>query len=415
VASSATASILPAGLEESVLPSLAVLPFLCLSDDSGQDYFADGVVEDIITALSRFKSFAVIARNSSFVYKGRSVDVRQVAHDLGVRYVLEGSVRRLGNRLRIGAQLVDGASGGHLWADSFDGTLDDVFDFQDRITRTVATLVEPLVQTAEIERARRERPKSIAAYDIYLRALPSLYLETDDGNREACLLLSRALSLDPDNAVILAYVAFALGHRQTMGWPPVAEDDTDRCVAASRRSLDHATDDAVVMAQGAMTLIHTMKDYDRGMAVIRVAEEANPNSVFVTCRAGIAHLHCGTLDDALAWFHRTDRLSPCDPAAHYVLTGIAHLAMIRGNYAEALDWSMRSLAINQNFPPTYWMLAAANAQLGLMAEARRFASELRRIVSGVSTASIWAGQPQKNPDRMAAILDGLRLAGLDDS
>ena len=158
-----------AARSEPVIPSLAVLPFQNLSGDPEQDYFADGVVEDIITALSRFKSFAVIARNSRFVYKGRAVDVRQVAKELGVRYVLEGSVRRAGDRLRITAQLVDGVTGAHLWADKFDGAVEDVFDFQDRITESVATVVEPHIQTAEIERSRRERPRSIAAYDIYLQ------------------------------------------------------------------------------------------------------------------------------------------------------------------------------------------------------------------------------------------------------
>ena len=161
----------PAPRSEPVAPSLAVMPFQNLSGNPEQDYFADGVVEDIITALSRFTSFAVIARNSSFVYKGRGVDVRQVANELGVRYVLEGSVRRAGDRLRITAQLVDGVTGAHLWARNFDGALEDMFDFQDRITESVATLVEPRIQAAEIERSRRERPGSMATYDIYLRAL----------------------------------------------------------------------------------------------------------------------------------------------------------------------------------------------------------------------------------------------------
>ena len=220
-----------------VIPSLAVLPFLNLSGESEQDYFADGVVEDIITALSRFKSFAVIARNSSFVYKGRAVDVRQVAQDPGVRYVLEGSVRRVGERLRIRTQLVNGTTGAHLWAEKFDGGLDEVFDFQDRITESVATLVEPHIQTAEIERSRRERARSIEAYDIHLQALPKLHAETEDLNKAAYALLTGAPSLEPDNAIVLAHATWALGHRHTMGWPSIGSDDRQKCAEMSRRDV----------------------------------------------------------------------------------------------------------------------------------------------------------------------------------
>ena len=256
-----------------------MLPFENLSGDPEQDYFADGVVEDIITALSRFKSFAVIARNSSFVYKGRAVDVRQVAEELGVRYVLEGSVRRAGDRLRISAQLVEAATGANLWAEKFEGALEEVFDFQDRITESVATVVEPHIQTAEIERSRRERPRSIAAYDIYLQGLPKLYSETEELNRDAYALFTEALALEPDNAIVLAHAAWALGHRTHMGWSPIGADDEQKCVELSRRGLDHAAGDAMVMAQCAMALIHTAKDYDWGMAVIQSAVEANPNSL----------------------------------------------------------------------------------------------------------------------------------------
>jgi tetratricopeptide (TPR) repeat protein len=163
-----------------------------------------------------------------------------------------------------------------------------------------------------------------------------------------------------------------------------------------------------------MMLIHAAKDYDWGMAVIQSAVEANPNSLDVVFRAGILHLHCGDIEDALTYFHRASRLSPRDPSADYSLTGIAHTHMALGNYSEALVWAMRSLTVNSNYPPTYWMLIAANAQLGRMEEAHRFLSEFRRIVPGITVANIWAGQPQKDPSRMAAILDGLRVAGLEE-
>ena len=396
----------------SVIPSLAVLPFHNLSGDPEQDYFADGVVEDIITALSRFKSFAVIARNSSFVFKGRAVDVREVARDLGVRYVLEGSVRRAGERLRIGAQLIDGTTGAHLWAQNFDGTVDEVFDFQDRITEGVATVVEPQIKIAEIEHSRRERPESIAAYDLYLRALAKHDDSGPEANATAYALLAEALHLEPDNAIILATAARKLHHRNFMGWAPIGRDDMEKCSELARRALHHAGGDATVMAYCGDVLVHFIKDYDWGMTVIRSAVETNPNNLEVVIHAGILTLHCGDIDEALAHFHRAIQLSPHDPSAHLSLTGIAHVQMILADYAEALVWAARALTLSPNNHPTYWMLIAANAQLGRMDEARRLLREFRQIAPAATIASIWAGQPQKDPGRCANILEGLRLAGL---
>ena len=175
---------------------LAVLPFTNLSGDPEQVYFADGVVEEIITALSKFRSFAIVSRSSSFLYKGVAADARQVAEELGVRYVLQGSIRRSGNRLRITTQLVDNGNGRTIWAENYDGEIEEVFEFQDRITESVAVLIEPLIQRAEIDHARRSRPGSIAAYDLYLRALPEFQRATDEGNRNAIELASEALVLD---------------------------------------------------------------------------------------------------------------------------------------------------------------------------------------------------------------------------
>ena len=402
-------------LEHLPLPSLAVLPFQNLGSDPEQDYFADGVVEDIITALSRFRSFAVIARNSSFTYKGRATDVRQIASELGVRYVLEGSLRRTGGRLRIAAQLVDGISGAHLWADQFNGVVEDVFDFQDRITESVATVVEPLIQAAEINRSRLERPGSIAVYDIYLRALATrVFTGTLDDNAAAYALLTEALELEPDNALVLAHAAWALGHRIIMGARPIGSDDKDTCIELARKGLKNAAGDAVVMAFCGLVLHHVAKDFDWGMEVTQAAIAANPNNLWVVNVAGIAHLHSGSVEDALAYFRRASQLSPRDPTAHISLTGVAHCQMILGNYAEALAWAIRSLALNQNFAPTYWMLVAANAQLGRMEEARRHLAAFRRVSPNTSIATIVRGQPAADPIRLASILEGLRLAGLEE-
>ncbi len=382
-----------------VLPSLAVLPFQNLSGDAEQDYFASGVVEDIITALSRFKSFVV---------------VRQISGGSGARYELTGSVRRAGDRLRINAQLVEGAVGTQLWSQNFDGSTADVFDFQDRITESVASVIEPNIRAAEIDRARRERPQSVAAYDIYLQALAKILAESEADNAEAHRMLRSALALEPNNAILLGHAAWTLEHRITMGWPPLGPDDRAECLELSRRGLEHAAGDPQVMVDCGISLIQGCREYDWGMAVVQAAAEANPNNLNILTRAGIAALHCGTIDEALARFRRANRLSPFDAFAHIWLCGTAHCHIILGNYEEALNWASRSLALNTNFDPTYWMLASANSHLGHIGEAKRFLAELQRLAPGISIAHIMAGQPAKDPSRMAALLEGLRLAGMPE-
>lgn len=396
-------------------PSVAVLPFDNMSGDGEEEYFADGVVEDIITALSRFKEFAVIARNSSFVYKGRAVDVRQVARELGVRYLLEGSVRRSGQRLRITAQLIDATTGAHLWADKFDGTLEDVFDFQDRITGTVASIAEPAIRWAEIERSRRERPDSVEAYDLYLRAMPMHLSQTEAANAEAIRLLLRAIALEPNNPSYLVYAGNAMLHRAAQGWAPIGTDDHQRGIELVEKALANARDDAVILSLCSMMLIHNLKDYDLGLELSRRAVKLNPNNLDVMIFAGIAQLHLGNVEEAVAYSEHAIRLSPALDGAHWPLTAIAHAHMIRGDYEEALVWARRSLTANSSFVCTYWMLAAANAHLGRMDEAKRHLTTLRKLSPGVTAKLIWDGQPQRDPSRLAAVLDGLKLAGLAEA
>lgn len=395
-------------------PSLAVLPFANLGGDVEQEYFADGVVEEIITALSRFKSFAVISRNSSFVYKGRAVDVRQVAGELAVSYVLEGSVRRAGNRLRISAQLVDGTSGAHLWSQSLDGTDEAVFDFQDRITEAVVALVQPQLQQAEIERSRRERPESLAAYDLYLRALPLTSGSTPEDITEALAHLSKAVELEPNNPTYLSLAASTLRTRSVHGWSAFDAADRVRCADYVERALRFAQDDATVMAHCANALAQGLRQYERGMELARLAVEANPNNLEAVNVAGIVSLHCGDLHEALDYFHRAIRLSPRDPEATWSLTAIAHVHMALGDYAEAVRWAEKSRALNPRVSPTLWMLAAGNALLGHIDQARGFVDELRRVAPGSTIGNIRAGQPDRDPQRMHAVLEGLRLAGLPE-
>ncbi|HQZ12077.1 MAG TPA: winged helix-turn-helix domain-containing tetratricopeptide repeat protein [Devosia sp.] len=393
-------------------PLVAVLPFNNMSGDQSQEYFADGIVEDIITALSRFRSFAVIARNSSFVYKGRAVDVRQVARELGVRYVLEGSVRLAGDRLRVTAQLIDADSGSHLWADKFDGRVAEVFDMQDRITESVVTIVEPRIRWAEIDRSRRERPGSLAAYDLYLRAIPRFVAETPADNEAAYDLFCRAIALDPHYAPALSLAAGALTNQISMGWPPLVPNNRARCIELMEAALLHGSDDATVLARCSTMLIHSAHDYDRGMQMIARALDVNPNNITVLICAGIVHLHCGSVEAAIGYARRALTLSPGDSDGYFSMTTISHANMILGDYAKALEWAERAQALNPRNNPTHWMLIAANAQLGRMTEARRRVAEFHAMVPQVTIASIVAGQPGKDPARLAAVIEGLRMAGM---
>ena len=280
-------SVSPTVAARDALPSLAVLPFQNMSGDAEQDYFADGVVEDLITALSRFKSFAVIARNSRFVYKGRSVDVRQVARELGVRYVLEGSVRHAGNRLRIAAQLIDGESGSHLWAHNFDGAVADIFEFQDRIAENVVGVIEPEIRKAEIERARRKRPESLDAYDLYLRAVPLVYGMDPDGFPVAIELLHRAAALDPSFALAPTYAAWTYEKRGALCLPPLGPNDREICLGLARRALALGGDDPLVRAICGWVLFAVGGDVSARNALYQ-AKEANPNSVVILVLVGFA-------------------------------------------------------------------------------------------------------------------------------
>ena len=231
------------------IPRLAVLPFADLGGDPDRAWFADGVVAEIVAALGRFRSFSVVALSSSQAYKGRASDVREVAAELGVRYLLEGTVRRGGDRLRITAELVDGESGAQLWSESLEGALDEVFDFQDRITAAVATVAEPRIHAAEIARSRRERPGSVATYDLYLRPLAAILAETEAGNAEAYALTLEGLGREPDDPRLLTLASWVLEHRTATGWPPFGPDDRARCGAFARAALARAGDDATLLAR----------------------------------------------------------------------------------------------------------------------------------------------------------------------
>jgi TolB-like protein/class 3 adenylate cyclase len=398
-----------------VLPSLAVLPFQNMSGDQEQEYFADGIVEDIITAFSRFKSFAVIARNSSFVYKGRAVDVRQVAKELGVRYVLEGSVRRAGTRLRITAQLVDGDSGAHLWARNFDGTVEDVFDVQDRITESVVGIVEPHIRQAEIERSRRKRPESLDAYDLFLKAQEAQLSGRIEDNAAAYAWTMQAIAIEPDYAPFLAGALWALEARMAMGWPTLTDDDRATALDLARRAIANAHGDAAVLAPCAMTLLRLAGEYERGMQTMATAVQLNPNNLTVLWLAGVAELLCGSLEAAIAYSERAIKfLGPDDPTIAMPLTTIAHARFFSGQYEEALKVAERAVAANPALHYSYRVLVAGNVKRERFDEAHRWLAELRARSPGVTISLIRAREIAKDPTRIEPILNGLRMAGLEE-
>jgi adenylate cyclase len=397
-----------------VKPSIAVLPFTNMSGDPEQEYFADGMVEDIITALSRFEQLFVIARNSSFTYKGRAVDVRQVARELAVRFVLEGSVRKSASRVRITGQLIDAETGAHLWANKFDGGLEDVFELQDKITESVVGAIEPTLRKVEIERARRRPVENLDAYDLYLRALPHVYAFRPEENLIGLQLLGKAIELQPAYAPALAYAAWCYEQRIVRGWSQVGQDDAGTAIALARRALAAGPDDAMALVAGGFVLVMVARDYDTGLDAVRRALELNPGSGFVAGLSGAAQVFGGSPEDALVHAERAMALSPVDPGFFMFLTiaGLAHLFSSRPD--PALELAKRSAALYPDWDTTYWVLVPANVQLGRMSEARSALAKLVSLSPGLTISVARQRLPLRNPASLGMILDNLHKAGLPD-
>ena len=336
------------GLDLSNKPSIAVLPFDNLSGDPEQEYFADGIAEDVITALSRFRWFFVIARNSSFTYKGRAVDVRTVGRELGVRYVLEGSVRKSSNRIRITAQLIETATGNHLWAERYDGALEDVFDLQDRITEGVVGAIEPSLRLAEIERARRKRPESLDAYDLYLRALPHTWSYTEAGAEKAMELLESALRFDPGYVAAHGLAAWCNGHSALL----VPGDPRGSVsVQHARAVLGPDTDDSLALAFAAWALAFFERDYADALDAIHRALAITPNSPMVLSLGALVYAYAGRFDTAIKHAEASLRLSPFDPVRFLAELAAAYGHFFTEHYADAAQAAQRSAQINPQFAP----------------------------------------------------------------
>ena len=391
-------------------PSLAVLPFQNMSGDPEQEYFADGMVEDIITALSRVKWFFVIARNSSFTYKGKHVDIRQVGRELGVRYVLEGSIRKSGNRVRITGQLIEAATGNHIWADKFEGGLENIFELQDQITETVVAAIEPSLQFAEIRRSSVKPTVNLDAYDLYLRALSLQYLMTRESLDEALKLLNNAIALDPNYAFAKAFAAYIHGLREAHSW--ASANDILLAGQLAQEALNAGRDEPTTIAFAAHALARFRREFDVALAAMDRAVYLNPNSAQVLRRSAWVRIFVSDVDRAIDEFSRSIRLSPVDPEIGYSLSGIAYAYILKGDYLKALDFARRSSREMPRWLATWVSVAVAAAYLGYKKEAEE---SVRQILT-LSSAYSMARRTNIFRDLISAEIfnDGLRLAGVPE-
>jgi adenylate cyclase len=385
-------------------PSLAVMPFQNMSGDPEQEYFADGMVEEIITALSRIRWLFVIARNSSFTYKGQAVDVKQVGRELGVRYVLEGSVRKAGERVRIAAQLIDATTGAHLWADRFDGSLEDVFDLQDKVASSVAGVIEPTLQEAEIRRSS-ERPSDLTAYDLYLRALPDWGSPEKRRMIRALDLLGQAIERDPQYGPALALAAHCYQRLELRGWTEDPGSAQRTSVDLARQALRVGPDDPNVLALVAFVLGYFGEDIDVAIGLIDHGLTLNPSFAAGWHWSGVLRIFAGQPELAIQHFETFLRLSPRDRVAAY-LSSIGEAQFFSRRFDEAAANLLASLERAPEFPITYRVLASCYAHMGRLDEARRIVSRLHAITPAIMEP----GTRYRDPELRELFLSGLRLA-----
>ncbi|HEV2546810.1 MAG TPA: adenylate/guanylate cyclase domain-containing protein [Stellaceae bacterium] len=397
-------------------PSIAVLPFQNMSGDPEREYFADGVVEEIITALSRFHSLFVIARSSSFTYKGRAVDVKQVGRELGVRYVLEGSVRKAASKVRITGQLIDTSTGTHLWAQRFDGSLEDIFDLQDQVTVSVVGAITPKLEQAEIERAKRKPTERLDAYDYYLRGIASYHQFTKESHEEALRLFYRAIELDPDFASAYGMAVRCYIWRKANKWISDRVKEIAETARLARRAteLGKEKEDAFALCFGGHGVAYVVGDLDDGSAMIDRALGINPNLADAWSSSGWVRTFRGEPEVAIDLFARAMRLSPLDPMMFVRQGGTAQAHFFAGRYDEASSWAERALQERPTFIHAICVLAAGSALSGRLEEAHRAIARLRQLDPAFRIADLGDWTPLRRPQDRANYADGLRKAGLPE-
>jgi TolB-like protein/Tfp pilus assembly protein PilF len=392
-------------------PSIAVLPFQNMSGDSEQEYFVDGMVEDIITGLSRIKWLFVIARNSTFTYKGRAVDVKQVGRELGVRYVLEGSVRKAGDRVRITGQLIDAGTGVHVWAERYDRKFDDIFALQDDITLSVIGAIEPSLRLAEVERVKRKRSDSLGAYDLVLQAQPDVYTRMPGPSAKALELLERALALDP--AYALAHAFAAQCHHALFLRGGLSEEHRHASIRHAESAIAHGKDDALTLTFAGFVIGMDKHDRAAAFAAFDAALAVSPSSAATYLLGSIILAWGGEAERAIEWGERGLRLSPFDPwrVGAFIAFALAHFH--RGLFEDAADAGRKAVQYNPIFSPSYMVLAAPLAKLGRLEEAKAAAARVLELQPTFRCSQTFAGVGSL-PTLAASLTEALCIAGLPE-
>jgi TolB-like protein/Flp pilus assembly protein TadD len=404
-----------ASLVQTDKPSIAVLPFEAMAGDRADEYFADGMAEELITALSRCPSLFVIARNSSFIYKGKAVDVRQIGRDLGVRYVLEGSIRRAGRRLRITGRLADATSGTHLWSDRFEGDAGDVFELQDQVTAGVVAALQPTLQFAEIQRLRSKPAPDLDAYDLLLRAQALEHEYTEQSLATALDCLKRAIEIDPSYAPAMAMAAYCRAERRQQGWAMDAQAESAAGLQLAMRAVELGKDDPNVLWMAAFAIRVLGADAQRALELVNRSLELNPNSAIALTTAGWAETFLANPRRALQLLQKAERLNPRDPKAWYMSAAAALAHFVAGDFADAVARARKGLAQNPRFAPSLRVLAAGLARLGDKRAAQEAILTLLRLEPGLTLSVLRSRLAHMDERALGPFLQALHLAGLPEA
>jgi TolB-like protein/class 3 adenylate cyclase/tetratricopeptide (TPR) repeat protein len=395
-------------------PSIAVLPFQNVSGDPEQEYFADGMVDEITMALSRLRWLFVIARNSSFTYKGRAVDVRQVGRELGVRYVLEGSVRKAGNRVRISGELIDASTGAQLWSDRFEGGLEDVFDLQDKVTASVVGAIAPTIESAEIERAIRKPTESLSAYDHYLRGMAMYHHWTRETCEQALSHFKRAIELDQRFASAYGMAARCYVQRKAGGWVNDRDQEIAETARLARRAAELGKADAVALGTSGFALAWVANAVEEGATLVERALGLNPNFAWGWGFSGWINVWLGKPDVASEHLAKALRLSPHDPLAFTYQTAAACAHFFNGRYAEAWSWAEVAMRERPDYGFPHCIGAASGALAGKLPEAMKAMARLRKLMPELCISNLNELFPLRRPQDLARFADALRQAGLPE-
>jgi adenylate cyclase len=390
-------------------PSIAVLPFQNMSGDPEQEYFADGMVEEIITALSRIRWLFVIARNSSFVYKGRATDIKQVGRELGVRYVLEGSVRKAGSRIRITGQLIDSTTSAHIWADRIEGGVEDIFNLQDQVTASVVGAIAPKLEQAEIDRAKRKSTDSLDAYDYYLRGMACVYQGKKETFDEALHLFRKASEIDPNFAASYGMAAYCYVWRKANGWVADRDREIVEVELLARKAAELGRDDAIALCEAGFAFAFVVGKLDQGAALIDRAIALNPNLATAWRFSGYTRVFLGESDTAIQHLEQAIRLSPLDPLIFIVYNGIALAHFFSGRYEQAAAAAEKA---GPNYVTGVLMAAVSFALAGRTEESHKALARLRELDPTACTTTFTGLWPLRRPEDLARFSEGLRKIGL---